>query len=164
MKDFLKLDVARIREASLMLFKIFMFETPHHTTHTTPHHTTPHTGAVAGIADQPLQTFVGGTDEDESSVAKATGVVLGLGKGLIGVIAKPIGGAAELVSLTSMGLMRGTGLVEMHKQKHFAGWNTEGKGKMVESGFDSALNRIFLYGYCCHYFSNISSLLHEFPA
>lgn len=56
---------------------------------------------MAGLADQPLQHLWA---ENLSAAARATGVVTGLGKGLIGVVAKPIGGTAEFISQTGHGL------------------------------------------------------------
>ena len=64
------------------------------------------TGAVAGLADQPLQVFT--RPDTEASTSR---VVVGVGRGLVGVITKPVGGAAELVSQTGIGLLQGTGLV-----------------------------------------------------
>lgn len=49
----------------------------------------------------------------------ARGIVAGIGKGLIGMIAKPIGGAAELVSMTSIGFMNGVGLIELYQQRDY---------------------------------------------
>ena len=68
-------------------------------------------GAIAGLADQPLQTLTGvSTQQPPTPTQRATGLVSGVGKGLVGAITKPLGGAAELVSQTSMGLLQGTGL------------------------------------------------------
>ena len=77
-------------------------------------------GAIAGIADQPLQIFMRPeSDEDPSSpTGTATGFVSGVGKGLVGMVTKPIGGAAEFVSQTSMGLLQQVGLVEFSQAKH----------------------------------------------
>lgn len=66
-------------------------------------------GAVAGVADQPLQ----GLFRAESVRDVTSGLVTGVGKGLIGVITKPLGGAMELVSQTGQGILEGTGLGEM---------------------------------------------------
>ena len=44
--------------------------------------------------------------------------VAGFGKGLVGVVTKPIGGAAELVSQTSMGLLYGTGLSKALQRRY----------------------------------------------
>ena len=68
-------------------------------------------GAVAGLADQPLQTL---TRDVSSKVSgnRASGLVSGVGKGLVGVITKPLGGAAEFVSQTSLGLLHSSGLRE----------------------------------------------------
>ncbi|KAK3088608.1 hypothetical protein FSP39_021244 [Pinctada imbricata] len=69
-------------------------------------------GAVAGLADQPLQTVMSRqvSTERPSRLAPATGIVKGVGKGLVGVLTKPIGGAAEFVSQTGQGILQGTGL------------------------------------------------------
>ena len=40
------------------------------------------------------------------------GVLKGFGKGLVGMVAKPIGGAMELVSQTGQGILLGTGLTK----------------------------------------------------
>ena len=66
-------------------------------------------GAVAGVADQPMQELF--RAENLSDVT--TGVVTGVGKGLIGVVAKPLGGAMELVSQTGQGILQGTGLGQL---------------------------------------------------
>jgi len=75
---------------------------------------------VAGIADQPLQTLtqLGDPDEPPSAAWAATNIVTGVGKGLVGMVTKPIGGAAEFVSQTGMGLLQGTGLSQFPKQHH----------------------------------------------
>ena len=80
------------------------------------------TGAIAGIADQPLQ-FLARPEEHgspTSSSGVASGFVSGLGRGLIGVVVKPIGGAAELVSQTSMGFLHQAGLVNVRQHKRLA--------------------------------------------
>ncbi|XP_012288372.1 vacuolar protein sorting-associated protein 13B [Orussus abietinus] len=59
-------------------------------------------GAVAGLAHHPLQQVWSGD-------ATTTSVVTGVGLGLVGVITKPLSGAAELVALTGQGLLRGAG-------------------------------------------------------
>ncbi|CAH1773157.1 unnamed protein product [Owenia fusiformis] len=69
-------------------------------------------GAIAGIADQPIQEMTrrGDTERRTSASKTAVGVVAGVGKGLMGVVTKPIGGAAEFVSQTGQGLLLGAGL------------------------------------------------------
>lgn len=70
-------------------------------------------GAVAGLADQPIQNIISNQAADErhkSTSAAATGVMTGVGKGLVGAFTKPIGGAAELLSQTGQGILLGTGL------------------------------------------------------
>ncbi|KAG8228725.1 hypothetical protein J437_LFUL009407 [Ladona fulva] len=57
-------------------------------------------GAVSGIVHHPMQSMV--SDGSQSLVS-------GVGKGLVGVITKPLSGAAELVALTGQGLLHGTG-------------------------------------------------------
>ena len=71
--------------------------------------------AVAGIVDQPMQSFQH-IDESSSALSATRSVLAGVGKGLIGVVTKPVGGAMELVSHTGQGIMHGTGL--MAKLKH----------------------------------------------
>ncbi len=71
---------------------------------------------MAGIADQPLQGVIaaaGGAAAGGAAAAsrpggggaasRVSGLVSGVGKGLVGVVTKPIGGAAELVSQTGEG-------------------------------------------------------------
>lgn len=60
-------------------------------------------GAIAGIVDQPMQNFQRTSDAQASAGHKAKGVISGVGKGIMGVFTKPIGGAAELVSQTGYG-------------------------------------------------------------
>lgn len=57
---------------------------------------------MAGIAHHPLQQVWSG----ETSTR---GLVTGVGLGLVGVVTKPLSGAAELVALTGQGLLQGTG-------------------------------------------------------
>ncbi|ELW47427.1 Vacuolar protein sorting-associated protein 13B [Tupaia chinensis] len=49
---------------------------------------------------------------------KAKGVISGVGKGIMGVFTKPIGGAAELVSQTGYGILHGAGLSQLPKQRY----------------------------------------------
>lgn len=60
-------------------------------------------GAVAGLADHPLQTLMQTDTEGQERSSAASGIVTGMGKGLVGVLTKPIGGAAEFVSQTGQG-------------------------------------------------------------
>ncbi|KAF5296670.1 hypothetical protein FQR65_LT10210 [Abscondita terminalis] len=59
-------------------------------------------GAVGGIAHHPLQSMM---DDGASPSSFVTGV----GLGLMGMIAKPLSGAADLVALTGQGLLHGAG-------------------------------------------------------
>lgn len=63
-------------------------------------------GAVAGIVDQPIQGIQRASDMREA----ASGVISGVGKGLLGVVTKPLGGAMDLVSQTGQGILQGVGL------------------------------------------------------
>lgn len=63
------------------------------------------TGAIAGIADQPIRGFQRAGNAGEGYRGdQAREVISGLGKGLVGAVVKPIGGAAELVSQTGQGI------------------------------------------------------------
>ncbi|KAG5856961.1 hypothetical protein ANANG_G00013470 [Anguilla anguilla] len=73
-------------------------------------------GAIAGIVDQPMQNFQRTWDMQSSAGSKAKGVISGVGKGIVGVFTKPIGGAAELVSQTGYGILHGAGLWQLPKQ------------------------------------------------
>lgn len=72
-------------------------------------------GAIAGIIEQPLQGIQ--QSEDSGAMIAARGLVVGLGKGLLGVVTKPVGGAMEFVSQTGHGFMHGTGLTTMLKRR-----------------------------------------------
>ncbi|KAI7806135.1 putative vacuolar protein sorting-associated protein 13B-like [Triplophysa rosa] len=75
-------------------------------------------GAIAGIVDQPMQTFTRTLEMPDSASSAARGVISGVGKGIVGVFTKPIGGAAELVSQTGYGLLHGAGLWQLPQQLH----------------------------------------------
>lgn len=53
-----------------------------------------------------MQNFQRNWDLQCSAGSKARGVISGVGKGIVGVFTKPIGGAAELVSQTGYGEFR----------------------------------------------------------
>ncbi|XP_062915876.1 intermembrane lipid transfer protein VPS13B-like isoform X2 [Mobula hypostoma] len=72
-------------------------------------------GAIAGIVDQPMQNFQ--KTSEVSAGRKAKDVISGVGKGIVGVLTKPIGGAAELVSQTGYGILHGAGLCQLPKQR-----------------------------------------------
>ncbi|CAG9819390.1 unnamed protein product [Phaedon cochleariae] len=59
-------------------------------------------GAVGGIAHHPLQSMM-------VDGASPRSLVTGVGLGLVGMITKPLSGAAELVALTGEGLLQGAG-------------------------------------------------------
>uniref|UniRef100_T1HCM9 Vacuolar protein sorting-associated protein 13B n=1 Tax=Rhodnius prolixus TaxID=13249 RepID=T1HCM9_RHOPR len=67
-------------------------------------------GGVGGLAQQPLEYATG---RDSSLVGS-------LGRGIVGVMARPISGAAELVALTAHGILLGAGWADNHIPKHQA--------------------------------------------
>ncbi|XP_060248832.1 intermembrane lipid transfer protein VPS13B isoform X1 [Meriones unguiculatus] len=75
-------------------------------------------GAIAGIVDQPMQNFQKTSESQATAGHKAKGVISGVGKGIMGVFTKPIGGAAELVSQTGYGILHGAGLSQLPKQRY----------------------------------------------
>ena len=72
--------------------------------------------AVAGIVEQPMQSYHQMEGPASPTVA-ARSILKGVGKGLLGAVTKPVGGAMELVSQTGKGLMHGTGLVRRLRHK-----------------------------------------------
>lgn len=62
-------------------------------------------GAIGGIARHTL------------NANSPTQIITGVGKGIVGVLAKPISGAAELVALTGQGVLHSVGFNEMPKQR-----------------------------------------------
>jgi len=48
----------------------------------------------------------------DDSAGTASTLLKGVGKGLLGVVTKPVGGAMHLVSKTGQGIVRGTGLAQ----------------------------------------------------
>ena len=63
-------------------------------------------GAIAGIADQPIRGFqeVGSDPVTPMSPSqRARGVISGVGRGLVGAVIKPLGGAAEFVAQAGQG-------------------------------------------------------------
>ena len=62
--------------------------------------------AVAGLVEQPMQSVQCMEETDGT----ATALLKGVGKGLLGVVTKPVGGAMELISKTGQGILSGTGL------------------------------------------------------
>nr|XP_045624119.1 vacuolar protein sorting-associated protein 13B-like [Procambarus clarkii] len=59
-------------------------------------------GAIGGLAHQPMQAMM-------NDGVSASSVVGGVGKGLVGIVTKPIGGAADLLVHTGQGLLQGAG-------------------------------------------------------
>ncbi|XP_055328305.1 intermembrane lipid transfer protein VPS13B-like [Paramacrobiotus metropolitanus] len=65
-------------------------------------------GAVAGLVDQPMQAMM---RPKMTSAQFITALMLGVTKGVVGAVSKPIAGAAGLVSKTGQGILRGQGLL-----------------------------------------------------
>ena len=59
-------------------------------------------GALGGLAHHPLQSIM------EQGTLSPTDLAVGVTKGIIGVVAKPISGAADLVAQTGQGLLSAT--------------------------------------------------------
>lgn len=59
-------------------------------------------GALGGLAHHPLQSLI------EDGTVSPRGLAVGLTKGIVGVVAKPISGAADLVAQTGAGLLSAT--------------------------------------------------------
>ena len=72
--------------------------------------------AIAGVVDQPMQGIH--RTEQQGVRGYTQGMLTGVGKGLLGVVTKPIGGAFQLVSQTGHGLLKTTGLVCRPNLKH----------------------------------------------
>lgn len=66
------------------------------------------------MVDQPIQGIQRANDVKQA----AAGVLTGVGKGLVGAVTKPLGGAMELVSQAGQGILRGTGLSHMPTRLH----------------------------------------------
>ena len=64
--------------------------------------------AVAGVVDQPMQMIHQSQSEDVAGYTQ--GLLAGMGKGLLGLVTKPVGGAFQFVSQTGQGLLRTSGL------------------------------------------------------
>lgn len=76
-------------------------------------------GAVAGLADHPIQNLLQTDSEGQEKTSAASGLVTGMGKGLVGVLTKPIGGAAEFVSQTGQGKGPYNGLKDLYWLKSY---------------------------------------------
>ncbi|CAG9862164.1 unnamed protein product [Phyllotreta striolata] len=89
-------------------------------------------GAIGGVAHHPLQFMIA---EGVSPISLVTGV----GLGLVGMVTKPLSGAAELVALTGQGLLQG------------AGWNNLPEARSLPSiekilqGSNSSLKYLWKY-------------------
>ncbi|XP_014252592.1 vacuolar protein sorting-associated protein 13B isoform X2 [Cimex lectularius] len=68
-------------------------------------------GGVGGLAQQPLDYATGSQDKT---------FVGSLSRGIVGVMARPISGAAELVARTTHGILSGAGWADQHMPKHQA--------------------------------------------
>jgi len=59
-------------------------------------------GALGGVAHHPIQSML-------VNGPSASGVLGGVGKGVVGVVTRPLGGLVELVALTGEGVLRSAG-------------------------------------------------------
>ncbi|GLH10327.1 Vacuolar protein sorting-associated protein 13 [Gryllus bimaculatus] len=93
-------------------------------------------GAVGGIAHHPIQTVM-------TNGPSPGGLVASVGRGLVGVVTKPLSGAAELVARAGEGLLYGAGWASLPEVRHnpiidhtFCGVNSHLKyaWKLVGSG------------------------------
>lgn len=68
--------------------------------------------AAAGIVEQPLHSIIEREEEEEVMATRGytMSLLTGVGKGLLGVVTKPVGGALHLVSQTGRGIISMTGL------------------------------------------------------
>lgn len=78
-------------------------------------------GSGGRITSLTLEKKGGWEGGREREGGKAKGVISGVGKGIMGVFTKPIGGAAELVSQTGYGILHGAGLSQLPKQRYQPG-------------------------------------------
>ena len=84
-------------------------------------------GAIVGVAHHPLMTvFNNGLD--------VTGILKGVGLGVVGIVTKPLSGAAKLVSLTGQGLLTSTGW------NNFSGLKCSEYESNLESGLSDELD------------------------
>ena len=68
--------------------------------------------AVAGVVDQPMRS-VQMVEDSAGLTGYVRGMLTGFGKGLLGVVTKPVGGALQLVSQTGQGFMNTAGLLQL---------------------------------------------------
>jgi len=65
-------------------------------------------GAIGGMAHHPIQAVM-------EEGASPLGIVTGIGKGLFGVVTKPVGATVELVAMTGQGLLQEAGWAHKFK-------------------------------------------------
>ena len=70
-------------------------------------------GAIGGLAHHPIQVLI----QDGLS---PLGLVGGVSKGIVGIVAKPLGGAAEFIAQTGQGLLAGSGWTKERKAKRMS--------------------------------------------
>jgi len=69
--------------------------------------------------DQPIQSIQRAVDQQYfPTTAAVTGLISGVSKGIVGVVAKPVGGAAELIAQAGQGLLYGTGWSQVLKVRY----------------------------------------------
>ena len=72
--------------------------------------------AVAGLVDQPMQSVLS-APASTTPTRMLAGVAVGVGRGVLGALVKPLGGAMELVHSTSQGLLGSAGLLPQPRNR-----------------------------------------------
>jgi vacuolar protein sorting-associated protein 13B len=70
-------------------------------------------GAIGGLAHHPIQAFI-------HQGLSPMGLVGGVSKGIVGIVAKPLGGAAEFIAQTGQGLLAGSGWIRERRAKRMS--------------------------------------------
>jgi hypothetical protein len=83
--------------------------------------------AVAGLVDQPMQSVLS-APASASRARVLAGVAAGVGRGMLGVLVKPLGDAMELVHSTSQGLLGSAGLLPHQRNRDGAADTTASAG------------------------------------
>lgn len=99
--------------------------------------------AVAGIVDQPMQSYQQ-MEEDSSTLGATRSILTGVGKGILGVVTKPMGGAMELVSKTGQGIMHGTGLTRSLRHRETSE-TTQGVSSILRNQLPTTLLKCVRY-------------------
>lgn len=85
-------------------------------------------GALGGLAHHPLQSLI------EDGTVSPRGLAVGLTKGIVGVVAKPISGAADLVAQTGQGLLSATQWSEPFQARRPQSFSSNHQLELICSG------------------------------